>query len=48
MCVCVCVCACVVVGVKEGRGAELTFPYSRPLFFTTEKQLTEIDEVPRF
>ena len=48
VCVCVCVCVCVLVGKKGGRGAELTFASSRPLFFTTEKQLTEIDEVHSF
>ena len=42
------VCMCVLVGRKGGRGAELTFASSRPLFFTTEKQLAEIDEVPSF
>ena len=48
VCVCVCACMCVLVGKKGGQGAELTFASSRPLFFTTEKQLTEIDEVPSF
>lgn len=39
---------CRVVGVNGGRRVGLTFPSWRPPFFTTQKQLTEIDEVPGF
>lgn len=41
-------CVCRVVGVNGGRRVGLTFPSCRPPFFTTQKQLTEIDEVPGF